>query len=421
MNKEATDSAAGNAGEFDDLRRWVIAQGLRQAAIADLLAGFSERLLALGFPLLRSFLSLRILHPAYGGNVYRWLRGEGITEMHSFIRGGSGPSQGFLDGPFGMMLRDRSLLMRRRLSGPDAVIDNPVFEELAEIGGTDYLAVALPFDGGPDYDVNNGILTSWVADHEDGFTDQQVAAIRALLPDLGLAVRCRATYKVAGGLLGAYMGRDTGRRILNGEIGLGAAETISAAIMYADLRGFTYMTERLPQDELVTMLNEYLECMVKPVEERGGEVLKYMGDGLLAGLNITSYGEVAACGVLLDAAEESLVRIAEMNARRSAEGLPVMELDIALHAGDVLYGNIGTQERLDYTVIGPAVNESVRIEAKCDELETHLLTSKSFADLAACRDGRLTSFGVHDLRGVSKPQELFGLTEEPGKRMCGPP
>ncbi len=419
MNREATDKAAGHTGGLDDLHHWVIAQGLRQSPISDMLTGFSERLLALGFPLLRSFLSMRILHPAYGGNVYRWLRGKGIEELHSFIRGGSGPSQGFLDGPFGMMLRDHSLLMRRRLSGPDAVVDNPVLQELADIGGTDYMAVALPFDGGPDYDVNNGVLTSWVADHEDGFSDQQIAGIQALLPDLGLAVRCRATYEVADGLLGAYMGRDTGRRILNGEISLGAAETISAAIMYADLRGFTYMTQRLAQNELVTMLNEYLECMVQPIEQRGGEVLKFMGDGLLAGLNITSYGDVRACEVLLDAAEESLVRIAEMNARRTAEGLPVMELDIALHAGDVLYGNIGTQERLDYTVIGPAVNESVRIEAKCDELETHLLTSKSFADLAACCDGRLTSFGVHDLRGVDKPQELFRLTREPGQWQSG--
>ena len=170
---------------------------------------------------------------------------------------------------------------------------------------------------------------------------------------------------MAGTVLETYLGRDAGHRVLRGEIARGSAESIRAVIWFADLRGFTKLTDTLPREQVTATLDDYLEAMAAPVQARGGQVLKFMGDGLLATFDLTGHDEAAVCAEALAAASELRASFPSFNEARAVEGKPVMDFGLALHLGEVLYGNIGASDRLDFTVIGPAVNEASRIQALC--------------------------------------------------------
>ena len=250
------------------------------------------------------------------------------------------------------------------------------------------------------------MVTSWTSDLPGGFDDADIALIDGLLATLALAVYRIALLQVAVDLLDAYVGAEPGRRILGGQIRQGTAQQLSAAIVIADLRGFTAVADRTPAERLVAGLNEHLGAVVEAVEQHGGQVLKFLGDGLMAVFSLEMRPAEAACADALAAAEAALAANAAINGRREAAGEPLLALDIALHLGAVMYGNVGSARRLDFTVIGPAVNEASRIEALCEPLGCHVLTSAAFAE--AC-PRPLRSLGHHTLRGVASPQELFTL------------
>jgi adenylate cyclase len=232
------------------------------------------------------------------------------------------------------------------------------------------------------------------------------------LPRLGLSLKATLTYQFAVNLLDTYVGRDAGKRIRSGEIRRGHAEIIRAVVWYADLRGFTALTDTVPTDELQATLDEYFNCMVCPLMGRGGQVLNFIGDGLLATFDLENAGKDSVCREALDSAVEALDLVKRLNAERSAAGQPVMELDLALHLGDVLYGNVGALDRQDFTVIGPAVNEASRIEDQCERLGRNILLSETFAAAAIQCSDRLMSLGRHSLRDVRAPQELFTVKDE---------
>ncbi|MGH6919445.1 MAG: adenylate/guanylate cyclase domain-containing protein, partial [Geminicoccaceae bacterium] len=227
-----------------------------------------------------------------------------------------------------------------------------------------------------------------------------------LVNTLALAVYRIALLQVAVDLLDAYVGPEPGRRILGGQVRQGTAQQLSAAIVIADLRGFTRVADRTPAERLLAGLNEHLGAAVGAVEQHGGQVLKFLGDGLLAVFALEERSAETACADALAAAEAALAANAAINGRRAAVGEPSLELDVALHLGAVMYGNVGSSRRLDFTVIGPAVNEASRIEALCEPLGCHVLMSAAFA--GACPRA-LRSLGRHTLRGVASPQELFTL------------
>ena len=196
--------------------------------------------------------------------------------------------------------------------------------------------------------------------------------------------------------------------VLTGSIERGSAEAIRAVIWFADLRGFTRLTDSLPRDVLVETLDDYLEAMAAPVHANNGQILKFMGDGLLATFDLTGRDQEAVCRDALAAAAELRAAIPGFNEERKGAGKPVMEFGLALHLGEVFYGNIGASDRLDFTVIGPAVNEASRIQALCKPLDRSILVSGTFQD-AAGGTHELESLGLHELRGVREPQELYGL------------
>ena len=228
------------------------------------------------------------------------------------------------------------------------------------------------------------------------------------MPTLALAVKCVSLARIAGTLVETYLGRDAGRRVLNGLIRRGVAEQISAVLWYSDLREFTRITDRAEPEQIIPLLNDYAGAAISAIYDNGGDVLKLIGDGILAIFTDDSAEE--ACRRALAAHTALRARLGALNERRAAESLPVTEIYLGLHIGDVFFGNIGSAERLDFTVVGPAVNEVARIAAMSRSVERTVLISEAFAEaMARLERGQLVSVGRYALRGVARPQELFTL------------
>jgi adenylate cyclase len=251
---------------------------------------------------------------------------------------------------------------------------------------------------------------SWATDRPGGFATPQLTLLYDLLPLIALRIELASAYEATRTLLTTYLGREPARRVLSGSVRRQSVETIRAAVLVSDLQGFTRLADRLPADQVVRLLDDYFDCMAEAIENHGGEVLKFIGDGLLA--MFEAQDERDACGRALQAGCAALDKLAEMNAKRAAQGMPTIRVGVGLHLGDVQYGNIGARERLDFTVIGPAVNEASRVERLTRVLERPLLATAAFARAAAgCP---LVSLGFHVLRGVAEPREIFALAAPAG-------
>jgi adenylate cyclase len=233
--------------------------------------------------------------------------------------------------------------------------------------------------------------------------------MRALLPVFAVTAKATTLRAVYQGLLSAYLGQDPATRVLAGTVQRGEVQGVEAVLFFTDLRGFTALADTLPGRDLIVLLDDCFDCMVRPVAARGGEVLKFLGDGLLAIFRIEDRRRAETCAMALEAAKEALALMTGLAETRSARSLQTPELDIALHIGHVSYGNVGADARLDFTVVGPAVNEASRIERLCDTLGRHLVLSHSFARAADASRHELVSLGRHRLRGVREETELFGL------------
>ncbi|MBM3483517.1 MAG: adenylate/guanylate cyclase domain-containing protein, partial [Alphaproteobacteria bacterium] len=307
--------------------------------------------------------------------------------------------------------------IRRRLLGPEVGREFPILEEFRQQGATDYYATrsAYGFDG--QYEESPGIVFTWTTKRPNGFNDADLNLLRALAAPLALTMRVAANRRLAVGLAATYLGQDAGRRVLAGDIQRGKTNTISAVLLYGDLRGFTRLADAVQRDELIEMLDDYLECMAVPVEKFGGQVLKFMGDGMLGTFEVKQ-GEGAKergeeCVAALNAALEAHGRIEALNRDRAAAGKPIMTLDLALHLGEVLYGNVGSPTRLDFTVVGPAVNEVSRLETMCQALDRGLIISKAFKDAMPPEAPPLLPLGRYGLRSVRDPVELYTVETIP--------
>jgi adenylate cyclase len=386
---------------------WIVRQGLLRVDFETLLEGFCQRMVDLGVPIWRGYVSARTLHPTVRGTGCSWRAGEGSRKelyIHEEVN-----SEEFLRSPFRHMLSERQLRMQLRLAEM-ARVDFPVVERLRAEGGTDYLAHIVGFgvDGQPGKN-STGVLASWTTKDPRGFSSRDLALLDHMMPRLALALSARLGYEITVNLLDTYVGPEAGRRILDGEIRRGMLQVISAVIFYADLRGFTRIADNHGRHEMVAMLNDYFDCVVPVVAAHGGQVLKFLGDGLLATFPLEDHCAAAACERSLDAAAEALGCVRKLNDTRTSDGRPVMDLDIALHLGELVYGNVGSTDRLDFTVVGPAVNEAARIEGLCAQHGVNLLTSEAFARGATRSADRLVSIGRFALRGVRSAQSIYTL------------
>jgi adenylate cyclase len=305
-------------------------------------------------------------------------------------------------------------VLRRRLTDPtpaDGMPDFPSFAELRSEGMTDDLALVTRFAATGAIGEMDAIYSVWNADVAGGFSADDLDTLQRLVSPLAAALKCRSLARIAATLVETYLGRDAGRRVLSGRIERGIAERISAVLWFSDLRGYTRITDTAAPDEIIPLLNDYAEVVISAIHAAGGDVLKLIGDGTLAIFHGNDIG--AASHAALGAALAVRRGVAALNGRRSASGLPVTEVYLGLHVGEVFYGNIGSLERLDFTVVGPAVNEVNRIAAMCRTVERDVLLSAALVAAARPEDRRrLVSVGRYALRGIAKAQELYAPEED---------
>ena len=391
---------------------WAVREGLRGADAHDLFDGYCQRLVVDGTQLWRAHTAMETLHPQWSGYGYTWRRDLNAIEPENYVHG-SLEEADFLGSPFNHLIvraqgGEGNPSMRRRLEQDDQR-DFPILLDFFSAGATDYVAYLFAFGKDGDRSQGTGIIYSFVSDRRGGFSDDDTTVMQATLPGLSLAMKSHAGHVIASGLLGTYLGEDAGRRVHAGSIMRGSVDKLRAVIWYADIRGFTPISDSASGPVVVELLNEVFEALTASLRPRGGQVLKFIGDAMLATFSFEEADRAETCRRALDAAIEAMRNIDGVNKAREAAGLPVASVDLALHLGEVLYGNVGATDRLDFTVIGPAVNEVSRIEALCEPLGRPVLVSAEFVAAITGADSRLVPLGRHALRGVREEKEIFGL------------
>jgi adenylate cyclase len=389
---EAINSDAMPTSDIKAAVEWLI-DGARSAPQPQqVLAQLSDRLVACGIPLWRVAVFVRTLHPNVMGRRFTWRQDAEVelTEAPFELL----ETEYFRDSPIARVYQTGELI-RRRLADPDCPDDFPVLADLRAEAVTDYLAAPLVFTDGAIHAV------TCTTRQPGGFTDEEIAGIEAVITPLARVAEIRSLRRMASTLLDTYVGHDAGERILAGHIRRGDIEEIHAAIWLSDMRGFTALADGLPPRVLIDLLNRYFDCQVPVILDHGAEVLKFMGDGLLAIFAIAC-DETEVCQRALAAARHVQTNIEEL----AGSAMPGLRFGLALHIGDVLYGNIGSGNRLDFTCIGPAVNFAARMEKLTGQLERAIVASEEFA--RHCR-GEFAALGEFRLAGFSAPQLLFGL------------
>lgn len=393
-----------SSGLIDPIADWLMTQALGEATMEQLVEGCCRRLWAAGIPLQRGYVAYRTLHPLFTGVGHIWRRDEEL-ETRRYQR--EQRSRTFDKSPHGVMLKTGTPFLRRRLTGPNAVLDFPVVTELCDEGATDYLAFIGPFvEDGAD-----GIIGSWTTDRQTGFSDDDIKALMRI--QRRLAVACKVTIKdqTARNVLAAYLGAKASAEVLSGTIKRGDGRTMHTVLWYSDLRDSTRISETMAADAFFDLLNAYFECTAGAVLAEGGQVTLLIGDAVLGIFPVDGrdLDEPAACAAAFAAARRATERFAELNQRREAKGLEPLGFGLGLHVGDVKYGNIGVPERLQFDVIGAAVNEVVRLEGLTKSLGRHVLATAEFAQ---CLPVAWDSLGQHRLRGVGSLREIFALPAE---------
>lgn len=408
----STDPA--EAGQWPSRRSpvldWLSSGVTDQPFLDNLFADLCRRLRAHGLPLDRATLHLRTLHPQFGGATIRWTADTDELVLTTVNRE-VWRNRRYLESPLRPLYEGEVDGIRARLDLPQPP-GAPVYEiydDLRAAGMVDYVVLPMAFVSGTRH------ACTWSTKRPGGFATADLQAIADLLPVLAMAIEIRHNRRITKNLLDAYVGRRSGTRILEGQIDRGSGETLSAAIWHCDMRGFTMLSERWPRDDVIQSLNAYFDTMAAPLTEHGGEILKFIGDAMLA---IFPIAEPRACERALRAALEAQQGMARLNEERRAAGQTELGFGLALHVGDVMWGNIGTKERLDFTVIGPAVNVAARLESLSKELRRPLLISAAFAASCACTKLTLDRLGDYALRGVE--QEIGVLAPKPNalERLC---
>jgi adenylate cyclase len=357
------------------------------------------KLRADGIPIARATMQLRLQHPQWFGSRVLWRADLKDAELHP-IELGITETQRYRASPVAA-IQAGSAQVRMRLGEAPNNQEFPIYEELRREGLTDYVAWPLEFTLGIRH------VITFAADRPAGFTDDELKLLHDLLPALALVTEVRLKNRFARRLLETYVGPHASEQILSGHIRRGSGVTITAVVMICDLRGFTTISEQWPRDDVISMLNEYFEVVSAPLEENGGEILKFIGDGLLA---VFPLNRATACADALAAALSVRRGMAALNERRVGANLETLGYGLGVNVGDVMYGNIGTPTRLDFTVIGPAVNTAARLEGLTKTLGRTGLFSGTFADIV--RSPLLRALGRHPLRGLGEPIEVFGFADE---------
>ncbi len=376
------------------IETWLIDGARTAASPQDVLLQMCEKLVACGVPLGRAAVFVKTIHPMVMGRSFTWKPGEGVRIGQAPV--GFEASDTYRNSPAGVIAQSKTTI-RRKLSDPTTPIDFPVLKELLAEGATDYLAVPLLFSNGEVH------AATYSTAAPGGFADEDIAGLEAVITPLTRIAEIWALRRVATNVLSTYVGRQAGAQVLAGKILRGDAETIEAVIWLTDIRSSTQLADRVAPLEYVAILNRYFDAQVPSITEHGGEVLKYIGDSLLAIFPTgKEVGAPEAC--------QRAARAARAARKKLAEDLPDLGFGIALHIGEVLYGNIGSGDRLDFTCIGPAVNLAARLE------KLSAAVGRSVVASGAVARHSLEAFdflGEHELPGFVRTAEVYGLKDDP--------
>jgi len=394
-----------DASQYAALTAWLTEAGLSGQNETATLTGFCERLLAAGLPLARATVLADTLHPIYEGRAFRWNRDKEETALTEYGRSEEDAGR-WQRSPFFQLEESGEPLLRRHLK-PETDNEFPILAELRAAGMSDYIALAHRFAAEGIIGDMDCVYSSWTADARGGFSDTDLADLRRLVPLLALTVKTASLARIASTLVETYLGRDAGRRVLNGRIARGVADRIQAVLWFSDLRNYTRISDSAQPEQIIPLLNDYADAIISAIHENGGDVLKLIGDGALA--IFTADDSARACQAALAAAAAARRAVADVNRRRTAASEPTTNMYLGLHIGEVFYGNIGSKERLDFTVVGPAVNEVSRIASMCRSVDQPLLVSSAFAAAIGEPKKLLVSVGRYALRGVGRPQDLYTI------------
>ena len=395
MDSQETASTVlgGTIGE------WLADEALLDSEPAALYTQLCQRLRGIGMPILRGQVAFRILHPLYDASTITWTTADRGAVVNLFRPDDIGGQERFERSPLGHVLTHRLPVLRRRLTGETALLDFPDLEEFRAMGGTDYLLFMVGFDRAG----QSGVICSWLADRAAGFTDGEIVQLRRITREFSISMKSRIERSVAHNVAHAYLGKRAGEAVLSGLIRRGDGEKISAALWYSDLRQSTTLADRLSADDFLGLLGRYFEMTAGAVLEGGGEVVSLVGDAVLGLFRVDEQPE-EACRRALAAAQEARRRLSTADA---AADRPI-DFGIALHLGQVIYGNVGVPERLAFTLVGSAVNEVVRVQDLTKQLGCPLLATAPFAAAVA---GPWQPVGEHVLRGLETPMPILALKQ----------
>jgi adenylate cyclase len=380
---------------------WLIDGAPSDARSEDVLATLCQRLISCGLPLWRVAVFVTTLHPDVMGRRFLWSAASGVTTSEALFD--VLETDEYRGSPFAIVYGTKKPLRCRFAA--DGCPDIAVLRELEADGVTDYVAFPLRFSDGTTH------VSTWSTRQPQGFTPEQFSALESVIAPLTRVAEIRALRRTAGNLIETYVGHQTGERVLAGKIRRGHVETMRAAIWLSDMRSFTSLAERLPPQALVDLLNQYFDCQVPAIAEHGGEVLKFMGDGLLAIFPLTADASDVrqVCAGALMSARKAVGRVADLSSRRVATGESAVRFGLALHVGQVMYGNIGGGSRLDFTCIGPAVNLAARLEKLAAKLGRTIIASAEFATQLP---EQFSTVGDFSVAGFAANQIVFGLSDE---------
>lgn len=407
MNDQS--ESTGGAVLVNSVTDWLMQQALGQADIEDIFDGCCQRLDAAGLPVARAMIFFRTLHPLYASTIMFWRRGENVRSSRTRHEDAF-TSDEFTNSPIYRLSSTRTPFLRRRLRGDTALLDFPVLEELQQQGASDYLAYKVPFSSEPGQDeYEDGIIGSWTTERPSGFTDQEILWLMRVQSRMAVACKVQIREAVTQNILDAYLGPDAGNRVIEGNIRRDTGEQIQAVVWYSDMRDSTRWADNLEPEEFLTLINAYFECTAGSVLANHGEVLRFIGDAVLAIFPFKESTQAPQAATLaMQAMHDANSRLNELNHQRHSNQLQPINFGLGLHVGQLTFGNIGVAERLEFSVVGPAANEVARLETLCKKLKRRVLVSENFADLT---DGDWEPLGEHVLRGASDRVKIFAPTD----------
>ena len=409
------NTGAQSTQMFDATIQWLMDQGLQEISIEEIARGLGKRLVAGGIPIHRISIGGMMLHPVFGAMDISWEAQSDTARYEKFPRSGF-MSKEFQEAPFFHSTVNKIQFKRYHLEEGETEPTFSIFEKFRSQGVTDYVVSCHLYGREGRFlwaelpSVAPGVVSAFSTRRHGGFTDQELAYLEALTRPLAMCVKASTTHELAQTVLSTYLGNYSGRQVLDGLVERGDGKLIDCVLWYSDLRDSTALADKMPLDDFLAMVNDYFECAAGSVLDHGGEVLRFIGDAVIA---IFPYEKdtrpiVDMARAAVATARETIARVDRRNVTIAESNRPPIRFGISLHVGSVMYGNIGTERRLEFSVIGPAANEVVRLEDFCKKLKTQVVASSSFNDVFP---EELVLLGTHSAAGVEGGLATFTLPE----------